>query len=101
MSTKRRDAFYGTTAWETLRSAVLKRDKFRCQKCGALCLGKKRGMPSPHCDHIIDRKEAPHLAMDPDNIQVLCSACHSKKTINGRHARGKPRIGLDGYIVEE
>ena len=99
--TKKRDEFYGTGGWERLRKVVLKRDNYTCQLCGVKCLGRRRGMPSPHVDHTIPRKDAPHLAMEVSNLRTLCASCHSKRTINDMHAQGKPLIGVDGYVVEE
>ena len=51
--------------------AVLERDAHTCRRCGA---------PATEADHIINRAAAPHLALDVNNGQALCRACHRAKT---------------------
>jgi len=95
---KRVDPYYLTPEWEALRRQVLKRDNYLCSFCGVKCLGKKRNKPSPHVDHIIPRKEGGKDTLD--NLRVACHSCHSRITILDRYSKGKPEIGLDGYIIE-
>lgn len=45
-----------------------------CQVCGNVTANRKI------VDHIIARKIAPELAMDADNLWVLCFQCHNIKT---------------------
>ena len=94
---KHADPFYNSQEWEAVRHLALKRDRYYCQTCGALCLGKKRGKPNPHVDHVIPRKEKPEWALKLANLQVLCHSCHSRKSILDTMAKEKPMIGLDGY----
>lgn len=61
-----------TRRWQTLRMAVLERDGWACVKCGA----QKR----LEVDHIHPVRTHPQLAYEPCNTQVLCPACHTKKT---------------------
>ena len=58
--------------WHALRMAVLERDGYRCSSCGA------RGRLE--VDHIKPVRLAPKLSHDPDNLQALCPACHTRKT---------------------
>ena len=95
------DPFYTSKRWRDIRIKVIRRDKYKCQQCGVLCLGKAKGKPSPEVDHIQERKTHPQLAYNMGNLQVLCRSCHSKKTINTMHSQGKPLIGADGYVVQE
>lgn len=67
--------FLGTYAWRELRMQTLKKWGARCQCCGAtpdtgavMCV-----------DHIKPRRDFPELALDPDNLQVLCGACNHGK----------------------
>jgi 5-methylcytosine-specific restriction protein A len=96
---KVRNPFYLTPKWKATRLQVLRRDRYYCQECGALCLGKKRGMPSPQVDHIEDLKDAPNKAYDMSNLRTLCMSCHSKKTILTTMGKAKPEIGADGYPI--
>ena len=100
-STKKVDPFYLTKAWESVRKQALTRDGYRCSICGVLCLGKKRNKPSPHVDHILPRKERPDLELDLSNLRIACHPCHSKITMLDRISKGKPEIGVDGYVIEE
>jgi 5-methylcytosine-specific restriction endonuclease McrA len=97
---KKADPFYLSKEWEAVRKQVIKRDKWKCNTCGVKCLGKAKNKPSPHVDHIIELKLAPSKALDPQNLQLLCSSCHSRKTIMTTHSKGKPEIGPDGYPLE-
>ena len=61
-----------TRRWKALRLEILRRDGFACVKCGA------RGRLE--VDHIEPVRRAPERAYDPDNLQSLCAACHTRKT---------------------
>ena len=58
--------------WRALRIVALRRDDFRCVKCGAV--GRLE------VDHIEPVKDAPEKAFDLDNLQTLCRSCHALKT---------------------
>ena len=61
--------------WRRVRMEALKKCGAKCQCCGA----------SPatgaviNVDHIKPRKFYPHLALDVDNLQVLCAECNHGK----------------------
>ena len=78
---------------------ALRRDRYICQLCGAKCLGKAKGKPSPEVDHIKPVKTHPDLKLSLTNLRTLCKPCHSRHTILGTIGRVKPEIGLDGYPV--
>lgn len=61
-----------TARWKVLRAQILERDGFRCRICG-----DRRRL---EVDHITPVREDPGKSFDPSNLQVLCAACHSKKT---------------------
>ena len=69
------DAFLRTYEWRRVRMQALKLYGTRCQCCGA----------SPatgavlHVDHIKPRKLYPQLALDVQNLQVLCHECNHGK----------------------
>ena len=69
------DAFLSSYEWRRLRMEALKMHGARCQCCGA--------SPSTgavlNVDHIKPRRKYPHLALDIDNLQVLCGACNHGK----------------------
>lgn len=69
------DAFLQSYEWRVVRMKVLKRDGARCACCGAT---RDHGFMM-NVDHIRPRKTHPHLALDMDNLQVLCEVCNHGK----------------------
>ena len=85
------DRFYRTYAWRKLRVEVLEANRERngmlaCECCGMINGGRF------HVDHIYPRSTHPELALDPENLQVLCDDCNIGKgtayTTNWRGGRG-------------
>ena len=69
------DAFLLSYEWRRVRMTVLKKYGSRCQCCGA---SPEDGIKI-HVDHIKPRRIFPSLALDPDNLQVLCEVCNHGK----------------------
>lgn len=67
--------FYSTRAWKILRYQAFEKYGNRCQCCGAT--------PGDdvvlHIDHIKPKSTHPDLAMDLNNLQVLCAWCNIGK----------------------
>lgn len=67
--------FLQSKAWKRLRFQALKKHGMRCQACGA--------SPSTgavlNVDHIMPRRLFPELALQLDNLQVLCGNCNEGK----------------------
>jgi len=66
---------YQGTAWSTLRSTVLARDKYLCQYC------LKRGLSTPatEVDHVAEIQDGGD-EFDEANCLSTCSECHLEKT---------------------
>jgi len=68
--------FFASDDWKQLRYIALKNAGGRCQCCGA--------RPSEdiqlHVDHIKPRSRYPELALDINNLQVLCDTCNVGKS---------------------
>lgn len=68
--------FYRSREWREVRYDALLLHGGACQCCGATHCG---GGPKLHVDHIVPRSVAPDLALDVDNLQVLCEDCNLGK----------------------
>lgn len=69
------DSFLASYEWRKTRMEVLKRDGAKCACCGATPAdGVKMNV-----DHIKPRRLFPHLALDLNNLQVLCEVCNHGK----------------------
>lgn len=69
------DQFLLTFEWRKVRMLALKRYGARCQCCGA----SPADGAVMNVDHIKPRKIFPNLALDVDNLQVLCHECNHGK----------------------
>ena len=67
--------FLSTYEWRKTRMVALKKYGARCQCCGA---SAANGIVI-HVDHIKPRKLFPHLALNVENLQVLCEVCNHGK----------------------
>lgn len=54
--------------WQALRKAVLERDSYQCQHCGA---------PATDADHIIPKSKGGTDSMD--NLLASCKRCNSRR----------------------
>lgn len=67
--------FYSSRAWRLLRYQAFEKYGNRCQCCGA--------EPSDgiklHVDHVKPRSTNPKLALDLNNLQILCEDCNLGK----------------------
>jgi 5-methylcytosine-specific restriction endonuclease McrA len=71
-----RPGFYGTREWKEVRYSVLARFGGKCCCCGA----DRFSGAILDVDHIKPRSKYPELALDPDNLQVLCRDCNEGKS---------------------
>lgn len=69
------DSFLHTYEWRRVRMQALKLHGARCQCCGA---SPATGAVM-NVDHIKPRRVYPELALDVNNLQVLCDACNHGK----------------------
>lgn len=69
--------FYKSDAWRELRYKALKLYGRQCMCCGA-----KPPNTVLHVDHIKPRSRFPDLALDIDNLQILCEDCNLGKSNN-------------------
>lgn len=72
------DGFYRSYAWRKLRVEALEANRARYGMLACECCGMIDAQPF-HVDHIYPRSTHPDLALDPDNLQVLCDDCNIGK----------------------
>lgn len=72
---KSTDNFLISKEWKELRKKAIALYGSTCVFCGAEQTKYKR----VNIDHIKPRKYFPHLALDINNLQPLCSPCNKKK----------------------
>ena len=70
----RKDMFYMSDEWRSLRYKALVKFGRQCQCCGA-----KPPNVVLHVDHIKPRSKFPNLALRLDNLQILCEDCNLGK----------------------
>jgi hypothetical protein len=73
-----KDVMLGSPAWKELRAKVLAKYGAKCMRCG--CQSTKPGRIV--VDHVKPRRYYPELAMDENNLQVLCNRCNRDKGNN-------------------
>lgn len=69
------DSFLSTYEWRRLRMQALKKYGSRCMCCGAT----PESGAVMNVDHIKPRKLWPSLALDINNLQILCQECNHGK----------------------
>jgi len=65
--------FYDSREWQELKYATLRKYGRKCMACGV-------SSEEIHVDHIKPRSKYPHLALEIDNLQVLCRICNMGKS---------------------
>ena len=72
--------FLESLAWKTLRRKVVAQYGRQCMKCGTTPKKPQHN----HVDHIKCRRKFPEVALEFDNLQVLCCRCNKHK--GNRHS---------------
>lgn len=78
---ERRDEFYKSWEWRTLRMQILKQYGAKCMCCGAVPgMLDEAGLPVQIViDHIKPLSKYWHLRLEPTNLQCLCGSCNQGK----------------------
>ena len=71
------EGFYQSREWREVRYAIFRKYEAACMICGRTF--KDHGV-AMHCDHIKPRSKFPELALNIDNIQILCEDCNLGKS---------------------
>lgn len=74
------------TRWARLRRFILAQEPL-CRRCNQLGITKAADM----VHHQVPVKVAPHLRMEPSNLEPLCWSCHQKIDHQTEYKADKPR----------
>ena len=81
-----KNVLYASKEWKLLRELVLKRDGYKCVRCGA-----ENSFKNPlQAEHKLSKAYHPELAFDLSNIITLCLRCH-KRTLTWKS--GSKKVG--------
>lgn len=82
----------GGSTWQAMRRKVFADQHGFCAACG-------RTMADWHMDHITPLSKGGSETRE--NFQGLCIQCHEKKSAADKGHKYRPRVGVDGYPVED
>jgi 5-methylcytosine-specific restriction endonuclease McrA len=75
------ERFYNSPEWRKLVASIKRERGNWCQRCGSGGRGVR-----VIGDHIVERRDG-GAELDPVNIELLCAACHNRKTAKAKAAR--------------
>ena len=67
--------FYSSPEWNLIRKQVIKAKGRVCSECGKQIADSY----DVTVDHVLPRSKYPELALDKQNLRVLCRSCNSRK----------------------
>jgi len=67
--------FYRSAEWLSVRYIVIRAGRGCCEACGA-----DSSTTQLHVDHIKPKSRFPELALNPENLQLLCRECNFGKS---------------------
>lgn len=70
--------FYGSKRWQDLRKVLITQRLGRCDRCGKDFSDDTSQLVAHHKEHLTnDNLKDPAVAVNPDNIEILCPRCHA------------------------
>lgn len=70
--------FYGSRQWRELRDMLVVAHQGKCDRCGKDYSTDKYQLIAHHKEHLTDDNlKDPAIALNPDNIEILCAHCHA------------------------
>lgn len=98
-----RKRFYSSDNWTRTRAYKLSVDPVcQCAGCTVCSPGADRACAkaATHVDHIAPLRVSPMRALDEDNLQSLCHACHSAKTAVEKTTMMSDSVRKDRELIE-
>jgi len=96
-------SLYQSKRWRSLRSVILTRDLFTCQRpgCGVPLTSGRSAQNSAVVHHRIPHKGDLELFFDQENLEAVCWSCHSGEIQSEEKLGYDPTIGSDGWPVDD
>jgi hypothetical protein len=70
--------FYASRRWRDLRNMLVIERRGICDRCGKDCSADTSELIAHHKEHLTDETlKDPAVAVNPDNIEILCAKCHA------------------------
>lgn len=83
----RTSGFYSDKKWIKVRDFIRKRDKATCQNCGDYTMEK---FEIDHKQELtMENVRDWNIAYNPDNLWLLCFACHKRKTVRDKQSNDR------------
>lgn len=85
------DKIYHSTAWRKLRKYYFEKQHGICERC------QEPGEIVDHIEEITeDNVNDPNITLNEENLQLLCLACHNRKTFT-KHLPIREGLGFDEF----
>lgn len=88
--------WYHSAEWKALRLQAFRRDKYRCQRTGELCIGRGQQPNAPVANHKVPHKGDRNLFFSLDNIETVTKAAHDGLIQREEKSGSLVGTGLDG-----
>lgn len=89
--------FYGTKAWQDLRMVRIMETHGHCERCGKDFSDDTSQLIAHHKQPLTPQAlSEPKIALNPENVEVLCPHCHALEHLDGR---GFIKRGKQVFVV--
>ena len=89
--------FYNTKVWQQTRNEYVKFRGGLCERCLALGIIQAGEIVHHKVYLTAQNIENPNVALNFDNLELLCRQCHSDE--HGHNERKRYTIGADGSVI--
>ena len=94
--------FYGTKAWQDLRWKKIIEAGGKCERCGKDFSDDMSQLIAHHKEHLTDENLAdPFVALNPDNVEIVCRKCHAHYHDDGIHRLWSPPVRQNNVCAPE
>lgn len=85
--------FYASKRWRSLREMLVIERHGICDRCGKDFSDDTSNLIAHHKKHLTDETlKDPSVAVNPDNIEILCTRCHNHEHVEKGFIQGAKRV---------